>query len=92
MGRAFHDGEANLHYSDHADPDTTGYLTETASEFGLMSKEAALRKNNRNKASFISYQLPFEPVMVYESPLAARSTIEADVDASLLRFVPPYMI
>lgn len=44
MGRAFHDGEANLHYSDHADPDTTGYLTETASEFGLMSKEAALRK------------------------------------------------
>ncbi|MFD0131237.1 YrzK family protein, partial [Bacillus subtilis] len=28
----------------------TGYLTETASEFGLMSKEAALRKNNRNKA------------------------------------------
>ncbi|MDR4435901.1 YrzK family protein [Bacillus tequilensis] len=50
MGRAFHDGEANLHYSDHADPDTTGYLTETASEFGLMSKEAATRKNNRNKA------------------------------------------
>ncbi|MEC1634061.1 YrzK family protein [Bacillus mojavensis] len=50
MRRAFHDGEGNLHFSDHADPDTIGYLTETATEFGLMSKEASQQKNNRNKA------------------------------------------
>lgn len=49
MGRALHDTEANLHFSEQAGADQAGYLEETSSELGLLSREAVSRKNRRNK-------------------------------------------
>ena len=49
MGRALHDAEGNLHFSDQSDREKAGFLEETATEFGLLSKEAVARKNRRNK-------------------------------------------
>lgn len=46
MGRALHDAEGNLHFSDQSDSEKAGFLEETATEFGLLSKEAVARKTD----------------------------------------------
>ncbi len=45
-GTRAHDAEGNLHFSDQSDREKAGFLEETATEFGLLSKDAVARKTD----------------------------------------------
>ncbi|NPC93500.1 YrzK family protein [Bacillus sp. WMMC1349] len=47
MGKAIHEQEGNLQMKDHNDPESAGFLEETAPELGMTLKEVMKNKKKR---------------------------------------------